>query len=31
LLRGAKFSEPADLDKVKELLDGPGDIDQIAE
>ena len=31
LLNGAKFGEPADLDKVKELLDGPGDIDQIAE
>jgi [acyl-carrier-protein] S-malonyltransferase len=31
LLRGAKFGEPADLDKVKELLDEPGDIDQIAE
>jgi [acyl-carrier-protein] S-malonyltransferase len=30
-LNGAKFGEPADLEKVKELLAGLGDIDQIAE
>jgi [acyl-carrier-protein] S-malonyltransferase len=30
-LKGAKFGEPGDLDRVKELLNGPGDINQIAE
>jgi [acyl-carrier-protein] S-malonyltransferase len=30
-LKGARFGEPGDLDRVKELLNGPGDIDQIAE
>jgi [acyl-carrier-protein] S-malonyltransferase len=30
-LKGVKFGEPGDLDRVKELLNGPGDIDQIAE